>query len=254
MLHLPETQKAEIPAAAPSPAEVLPTDIRSLIALLKETDAAVNAATTDAEMEPFCARAERIYRALVKVTPATLQEEAERLTFILAYLNAFSAADGAGAIDGGWLDLPELTHIAKNLTKLARPVGPAALKVIDKKIQPLAKSPAPNLSKELDRLAAANDVRGMITLYEYFARAAEISQDVANRPNAATVDDFLEAETVYLWAKAYAVADRLKTLTPERHWRECHAETLFSAALQMGATLPEATAVVQYLNEPGGLR
>lgn len=253
MLQLPETQTAEIPPVASSEtAELLPTDIRSLIALLKETDAAVERSMTDEEMEPYCRRAERIYRALVKVTPPTLQEEAERLTFILEYLKTFGAADGQ--IDGGWLDLPELTHIAKNLTKLARPVGPAALKVIDKKIQPLAKSPAPNLKTELDRLAGANDISGMIALYEYFSRFAKTSHDVANRPNAETVGDFLDADSVHLWAKAYAVADRLKSLTPPWWLRERHAETLYSAALQMGATLAEATAVARYLNEQGGSR
>lgn len=249
MLQLPETATAEFSAVlASAPAEIFPPDVRSLIALHREADAAVDASLTDDEMEPHNFRAHNIYRALISATPSTLQEEAERLTYILAYLKKFGAASDT-AMDGGWLDLPQLQHIAKNLTKLSEPVGPGALKIISKSIQPMSRSPEPNLAAQLDSLEKDNDLYGMIALYDYFVLLAKTSTAFSNAPRAGTLDDFLTADNERFWAKAYAVADRLKKLKPTKTQREYHARALIDAAFAMGGNLKDVAAVVQHLSE-----
>lgn len=246
MLQLPETVTAGNSAAiANTGGEIFPTDVRSLIALHREADAAIDAAQTDADMEPHSRRAEWIYRTLISVTPDTLQEEAERLSYVLSYVKALTSADGQ--IDGGWLDMPELSHIAKNLTKLAKPVGPGALDVITRTTQKLSKCPEPNLKAELDRLEAKSDICSMVALYDYFVAVAEADLLIGNQPRSQQIELFLIAESNRAWAKAYLVADRLKRLTPSHNDRECYARTLINAAFAMGNNLPEVAKVAEYL-------
>ncbi len=247
MLQLPHTVTAGNSAViASAGGEVFPTDVRSLIALHREADAAIDAAQTDAEMEPHSRRAEWIYRTLVSVTPGSLQEEAERLSYVLAYIKTFTAADGQ--LDGGWLDMPELSHIAKNLTKLAKPVGPDALKVVSKNIQPLKLCPEPKLNSILDHLQAEGDVTGMVVLYDYYIALADTTNATLNEPRAGSVDHFVEHYSDRFYAKAYAVADRLKRLTPtsERDRNE-QARTLIAAAFLMDASVGQVADLMQHL-------
>lgn len=245
MLQLPETRTAEISAVVTGAAvDSLPADIRSLIALHRTAIAAADAATNDTELNAATDTAIPIYAALLKAQGTSLACEVERLLYVAAYCKALGIT---GELDG-YFDLPDLTLVAKNMARLSAPAGPSALKVINKKVQSLAKYPAPSLQKELDRLASANDVRGMIALYDYCVTLAEANTDAANRPRAGSIDDFLDAESIHLWAKAYAVADRLKSLTPSSDNRDYLAQTLFNAALQMGNTLPAAIAVAQHIN------
>lgn len=249
MLQLPHTVTAGNSAViASAGGEVFPTDVRSLIALHREADAAIDAAQTDAEMEPHSRRAEWIYRTLVSVTPGSLQEEAERLSYVLAYIKKFTAADGQ--LDGGWLDMPELSHIAKNLTKLAKPVGSGALKVVSKEHQPLKLCPEPSLKAALDRLQAENDITGMVVLFDYFIALGDASNLIINQPRAATAEPFIEHDSCRHFGRAYAVADRLKQLKPTNGFhRKERAQALVAAAFLMDASVKQAADLMQYLSE-----
>lgn len=248
MLHIPETTTAENSAViASAPDKALPTDIRTLIGLHRYANNCINAAKSDDEMEPHNIEMHMLYRALIAATPNSVQEEAERLSYILDFLKVFCDTDGQ--IDGGWLDVPELSHIAKNLARLSAPAGPDALKVISKNIQPMSKHPEPRLVAELDRLESENDAEGLIALYDYFAALANANTAFANVPRASAVGDFLDADNSRLWSKAFAVADRLKKLKPGLRYRAAHARTLIDAAFAMGGTLQEVAAIARHLSE-----
>lgn len=126
----------------------------------------------------------------------------------------------------------------------------SALSVISKSVQPIASDA--DVELELDRLQARSDVRGMIALYDAYVTAADAFLQIQNMPKAEGVSDFIEEERCHLWSKAYAVADRMKRLVPEKYDKEAHARALFTCALEMGNGLEAAVAVVNELS--GGTR
>lgn len=255
MLQLPETRTVEPRMAensaviAQQSAEIFPTDVRSLIVLHRAADAAVNAAQSDAEMLPHNIRSNKLYRALMLATPDTLQEEAERLSYIYGYLRDYHGTT-TGSIDGGWFDLPEIKQVAKNLTKLAKPVGSGALKVVSKEHQPLKLCPEPSLKAALDRLQAENDITGMVVLFDYFIALGDASNLIINQPRAATAEPFIEHDSCRHFGRAYAVADRLKQLKPTNGFhRKERAQALVAAAFLMDASVKQAADLMQYLSE-----
>lgn len=147
------------------------------------------------------------------------------------------------------LQIAQTVRTEVSLARLAAPAG--ALKVINKNVQSMNRSPEPSLQAELDRLERENDVEGMIALYDYFVALTDANSAMSNMPRGSAVGDFLDAECNRFWSKAYAVADRLKRLKPTTGQREYHARTLIDAALALGGTLKDVVAIAQHLNEVG---
>ncbi|HBF53330.1 MAG TPA: hypothetical protein DEA80_16355 [Afipia sp.] len=250
MLQLPETATAEnsavITDVAPRPA--LPSDVGTLIKLHRYADESVNSAKTDAEMQRHNESAHTIYRALISATPTSVAEEAERLTYILGFLKDFLSTDGQ--IDGGWLDIRELSHIAKNLTKLSKPVGPSALNVVSKNHQPLSRAPEPSLKAQLDHMASEGDVEGMVALYDYFIALNDAATFSVNQPRSASIELFISADSGRHCARAYAVADRLKQVrSSNAHAQKERARVLVEAAFFMGGSLQQAADLLRALAE-----
>ena len=133
--------------------------------------------------------------------------------------------------------------VKKSITKAKRTIVEASgLNLIDKKRQEVGRDP--NLTAELNRMASANDVGAAVALFDAYERAAEAISAIENQPRSAAALEFLEVEQSQLWAKAYAVADKLKTMRPSNFERERFVEALFRCALMMGCEIEDATSVL----------
>lgn len=244
MLQIPHTATT---APVLPKANALPSDIPSLIALFQEANSAVTAAVgkSEAIMNSATSRAEPIYRALLAANARTVREEAQRLSCIADYCKEL----GLCCDLEGYFSAPDLYGIARGLSKLTAQTGPNALKIISKSSQPLSRHPEPSLLAELDELERSNDVVGMVALYDYFVSIANANTAFANLPRSSSIGDFLDAENERTWARAYAVADRLKKLSPSKQERERHARALMDAAFAMGASLSEVSAIALHLSE-----
>ena len=121
----------------------------------------------------------------------------------------------------------------------------SALDQIDSAIQPM--DPQPALRAKVDQLVKSNNVRALVALYDAFAAAGMAFQAIQNRSPADEAEIF-EEESAAQWAKAYFVADRLKTLRPDAIDLEQYAATMFNCTIAMGGNLEEAVAVVNEIN------
>ncbi|WP_441228064.1 hypothetical protein AB7813_08920 [Tardiphaga sp. 20_F10_N6_6] len=131
--------------------------------------------------------------------------------------------------------------------------APSALDVIRRdyhKISP----PDPKFEQMLLDMQNANDLTGMLALYEALTAAAETLLGVFNKPRTDGIAAGYVETVIYddLWARAYAVAFAMKDMQADDFSREWFAETLFSCALRMDAGLDAAVAVVAHVN--GGTR
>jgi hypothetical protein len=128
---------------------------------------------------------------------------------------------------------------------------PSALYVINANIHPIDREP--DLLNALCCLKDANDIRGMVGLYDYFVAVAAAALNVTNRPRTTdAAADHLSRESDHALAKAYLVADFLKEMRPNNALdAELYAEVMFGCALAMGNTLSEAAAVVREISSWG---
>ncbi|HEY0329350.1 MAG TPA: hypothetical protein VGC77_09640 [Rhodopseudomonas sp.] len=119
----------------------------------------------------------------------------------------------------------------------------SALDVVDANIAPVGAEA--DLLDELCHMKDANDVCGMMNLYDYFIASDAAAQAVMNLPRTlGRAHNFIESECDRTRAKAYLVADFLKDMRPNKHDAERYSEILFNCALAMGNKLSDAVAVV----------
>jgi hypothetical protein len=138
---------------------------------------------------------------------------------------------------------PISTQPKRPRAKRTRTPAKSALSVIEASIQPIA--PEADLFGALCYMKDANDVRGMMGLYEFFAGNAETTLAARNSPLITErAYDFIEFENEQAWAKAYLVADFLKQMRPTRHDVERYSKIMFCVTLEMGNNLSDAVAVV----------
>lgn len=127
----------------------------------------------------------------------------------------------------------------------ARRAAKSPLAVIDASIQPIETDSGNDLLDVLCYMKDENDVRGMMDLYDFFAKISDTTMAVFNFPRTVgRAADFIETEDAQTWAKAYLVADFLKDMRPDRYDVDRYSEILYSCTLQMGNNLADAVAVV----------
>jgi hypothetical protein len=133
----------------------------------------------------------------------------------------------------------------KNITKAKSKTAPReGLAFIDASYQRKTSS-EPNLKRELRRLRRPEDVQSLTALYDAYKAAAEVILGIENQPRAQGIEDLLEAEGGRLIAKAWTVAEALKTLRPTKsgHDRENFVRVLVDCAFEMGGNVDDAFSV-----------
>lgn len=117
------------------------------------------------------------------------------------------------------------------------------LDVITASVRPIENDTGHDLLNALCCMREANDLVGMLDLYDAYSRSAETLMFAGDRSDGVAAGMLHEAGA-HAWSRAYLVADFLKEMRPSKYMVERHCQALFNVALQMGGTLDEVSAVV----------
>lgn len=122
-------------------------------------------------------------------------------------------------------------------------------RIVDSRVQPIAKAPEPDLIAEVQRLEEANELGGMVSLFDYFVAMAAAATSYGNYPHAVELDDFTMGEACRFWSKAYYVADAILRMKPGRNFVERRAQALIECAFAQGNNFASVASLVAHLRD-----